>query len=398
MKILIVNKFLYPKGGAETYVLKLGEILRRRGHEVQYFGLQNAKNTVGNQSSAYVADIDFSAGILKNLHAPFHIIYNAEARRALRAVLEGFQPDVVHFNNIQFHLTPSVILETEKYRRETERMVRIVYTAHDYQLICPSHGLFDGNLELCEKCLSGNYTHCLRNRCVKKSYMKSALAMLDAYVWKYSAAYSYIDTIICCSEFLKSRLDTQPRFREKTVTIHNFVDVMPKPKTEKDGYVLQFGHLSRDKGTDTLLEVAKRLPDVRFLFAGFGASAARIAHIPNAKFVGFQTGEDLQKLISRAAVTVCPSEIWENCPFSVMESQMYGTPVIGSRMGGIPELIAEGETGELFEAGDVDELEEKLRKILFTPGLAARYSENCGKMIFETSDSYYEKLLRIYGG
>ena len=121
MKILLVNKFLYPKGGAETYVLKLGEILRSRGHEVQYFGLENEKNTVGNRAGAYVANMDFSAGVLKNIHAPLRIVYNGQARKKIRAVLEDFQPDVVHLNNIQFHLTPSIILETESYRRETGR-------------------------------------------------------------------------------------------------------------------------------------------------------------------------------------------------------------------------------------------------------------------------------------
>ena len=114
--------------------------------------------------------------------------------------------------------------------------------------------------------------------------------------------------------------------------------------------------------------------------------------------MGFKTGKDLKKLVSKALITVCPSEIYENCPFSVIESQMYGTPVIGSRMGGIPELILEGETGELFEAGNAQELEEKLRQLLFAPGLAAQYSENCKKAEFETLDSYYEKLMAVYGG
>lgn len=398
MKILLVNKYLYPKGGAETYVLKLGEILRSRGHEVQYFGLENEKNTDGNCVGAYVADMDFSAGMLKNLHAPFRIIYNSQARGQIRAVLEDFQPDVLHLNNIQFHLTPSIILEAEKYRRETGRKLRIVYTAHDYQLICPSHGLFDSNIEICEKCLGGNYTHCLRTKCVKNSRMKSLLGMLDAYFWHYSKAYSYIDTIICCSRFLKSKLDTQERFRHKTVAIHNFVDAVAPRQAEKEGYVLEFGHLSRDKGTETLLEAAKRLPDVKFVFAGYGESEAKIAQTENAEFVGFKTGEELELLIRKAAVSVYPSQWYENCPFSVIESQMYGTPVIGSRMGGIPELIGEGKTGELFEAGNAAQLEEKLRKLLFTPGLAEAYSKNCTKAQFETPDSYYEKLLAVYGG
>ena len=398
MKILLVNKFLYPKGGAETYILKLGDILRSRGHAVQYFGLANEKNTVGNHADSYVADLDFSAGMRKNLHAPLRIIYNGPARRKIRAVLEDFQPDVVHLNNIQFHLTPSVILEAEKYRRETGRKLRIVYTAHDYQLICPSHGLFDSNIQICEKCLEGNYTHCLRTKCVKNSRMKSFLGMLDAYFWMWSRAYSYIDTIICCSNFLKSKLDTQERFRHKTVAIHNFAEKTAPRPVEKEGYVLEFGHLSKDKGTETLLEAAKSLPEVNFVFAGTGDAERKIAQIPNAVFVGFKTGEELELLIRKAAVSVYPSQWYENCPFSVIESQMYGTPVIGSRMGGIPELIEEGKTGELFEAGNAAQLAEKLRKLLFTPGLAARYSENCKNAKFETPDSYYEKLLAVYGG
>ena len=398
MKILLVNKFLYPKGGSETYVLKLGQILRDRGHEVQYFGLANEKNTVGNEVGAYVTDMDFSKGTLKNLHAPLRIIYNTQARKKIRAVLDDFQPDVVHLNNIQYHLTPSIILETEKYRRQTGRKLRIVYTAHDSQLVCPSHALHDTNIRVCEKCIGGNYTHCLRTKCVKNSYAKSLLGMLDAYFWTINKAYSSVDTIICCSSFLKTKLDIQPRFREKTIMIRNFSQPVAPEEHLKEEYVLEFGQLSRVKGTETLLKAAAHLPEVKFVFAGYGELEEKIKGVSNAEFVGFKTGRELEMLIRKAALTVCPSEIYENCPFSVIESQMYGTPVIGSRMGGIPELIREGKTGELFEAGNAAELEEKLRKLLFTPGLLERYSENCKKAKFETPDSYYEKLIEIYAG
>lgn len=397
MKILMVNKFLFPKGGSETYIFKLGTVLAEHGHEIQYFGLDNEKNTVGNRADAYVSNIDFSKGVWKNLKAPFRIIYSAEARRKIRLVLEDFRPDVVHLNNIQFHLTPSVILEIHKYRTETGRKVKIIYTAHDYQLICPSHGLFDSNYKICEKCLSGNYLHCLKTKCVKRSRAKSLLGMMDAYFWKYSKAYSYIDAIICCSEFLKSKLDVQERFRNKTVALHNFANEVPFRYVEKEGYVLEFGHLSEDKGTLTLLEVAKKMPEVRFVFAGYGAAEKEIAQVGNAEYVGFQTGEELEMLIRKASLTVCPSEIYENCPFSVIESQMFGTPVIGSRMGGIPELIDESMTGELFEAGNTEELEAKLQKLLHNQELLARYAENSRMKQFETPDTYYRKLMDIYG-
>lgn len=396
MKILMINKFLYPKGGSETYVLKLGRILQEHGHTVQYFGLANEKNTVGNRVGSYVTNMDFSQGVRKNLSAPFRIIYSAEARRKIRLVLEDFQPDVVHLNNIQFHLTPSIILEAEKYRRETGRSVKIISTAHDYQMICPSHGLFDAQLNICEKCLGGNYTYCLRSKCVKNSRAKSLLGMLDAYFWKWSKAYSYIDKIVCCSEFLKGKLDTQVRFREKTVALHNFVDAVEPEEVEKGDYVLEFGHLSKDKGTLTLLEVAKRMPEVRFVFAGYGAAEKEIAQVPNAEYVGFKTGKDLEMLIRKAKISVLPSEIYENCPFSVIESQMYGTPVAVSKMGGAPELIEEGCSGELFTAGDPDDLERAIRKLL-APGATEKYIQGCAQQKFETPSSYYEKLMGIYG-
>ena len=397
MKILMINKFLYPKGGSETYILKLGKILEANGHEVQYFGLENEKNTVGNAANSLVSHLDFSTGVRGNLLAPFRIIYSAEARKKIRKVLDLFRPDVVHLNNIQFHLTPSIILETEKYRKETGRKVRIVYTAHDYQLICPSHGLFDSNLQICEACLCGNYVHCLKKKCVKNSRAKSLLGMLDAYFWKWNKAYSYIDTIICCSNFLKSKLDTQRRFREKTVALHNFVDLVEPMQVEKEDYVLEFGHLSKDKGTLTLLEVAKRMPEMKFVFAGYGAAETEIAKVPNAKYVGFKTGVELEMLISKAKLSILPSEIYENCPFSVIESQMYGTPVVVSRMGGAPELVQAGKTGEIFEAGNADSLEQMIRKILYTPGLVEQYSEDCLLAEFENPNSYYEKLMGIYG-
>ncbi len=397
MKILMVNKFLYPKGGAETYVIKLGDILKRYGHEVEYFGLQNEKNTLFNSADAYVTDMDFNKGIKANLTAPFRIIYNKEAKRKIRKVLDKFQPDIVHLNNIHFHLTPSIIIAVEKYRKETSRDVKIVYTAHDYQLICPSHGLFDTDINVCEKCLSGNYTHCLKTKCIKNSRAKSLLGTLDAYYWKYSKAYSYVDTIVCCSEFLKKKLDTQDRFKEKTVALHNFVTKVDVEKSEKENYVLQFGHLAKDRGTYTLIEVAKNMSEVEFVFAGFGEAVESIKAVPNAKYVGFKTGKDLEMLIRKAKVAVNPSLCHDNCPFAVIESQMYLTPVVGAKRGGIPELIKEGETGELFESTDATDLENKIKKIYYSENYDD-YIENCRNLDIETEESYYQKLIKIYEG
>lgn len=394
MKILLVNKYLYPRGGAESYTLALGRLLRERGHETEFFGMADSRNGVGNRLGAEVSRLDFSEGMLRNLHAPFRIVYNGEAARKLNRVLEAFQPDVLHLNNIQFHLTPSVILAADRYRRRTGKKLKIVYTAHDYQLVCPGHGLFDGHYRLCEKCLGGSYLHCVAGKCVKGSRLKSALAALDGAVWRYSRAYKCIDRIICCSAFLKEKLDTNPVLREKTVVLHNFSEEFSEEKAEKGNYVLQFGHLSREKGTYTLLEAAKRMPSVRFAFAGRGEAVSEIEKLPNADYVGFQTGKELETLVRRAKLTVYPSQWPENCPLSVIESISLGTPVVASRIGGIPELVRSGETGELFEAGNAVQLEALLRRLLEKPGLLARYEENCGPSGFETRESYYRKLMK----
>lgn len=398
LRILLVNKFLYEKGGAENYVFKLGHILEQHGHQVQYFGLFDEKNIVGNAINSYVTPQDFQTGIKNNLTAPFKIIYSSEARKKLRPVLEEFKPDVVHFNNIQFHLTPSMILEVNQYRMQSHRKVRIIYTAHDYQLICPSHGLFDNNVNVCERCLGGNYFFCFKTKCIKNSRAKSLLGTIDAYFWKYSKAYSYIDTIICPSNFLKSKLDSQKRFSSKTIALHNFVDAVEPVEIEKGNYILEFGKLCKDKGTYTFLEVCKQLPNIKFVFAGYGPAEQDIVKVPNAEYVGFKTGKELEMLIRKAKFSVYPSEWYENCPFSVIESQMYLTPVIGSRMGGIPELIREGETGELFESGNVTDLKEKIEKLWNFPELLQQYSENCKSLNIETSETYYQKLLPYYAG
>lgn len=123
-RILIINKFLYPNGGSETYIFKLGECLESLGHEVQYFGMEHEGRIVGNRVEAYTSDMDFHGGSkLAKLTYPFKTIYSSEARRQIRKVLDDFKPDVCHLNNFNYQLTPSVILEIVKWRKEDRQKV-----------------------------------------------------------------------------------------------------------------------------------------------------------------------------------------------------------------------------------------------------------------------------------
>lgn len=398
MKVLMINKFLYPNGGSETYIFKLGEYLEQMGHEVQYFGMEHKGRCVGNRVDEYTSDMDFHGGSkISKLTYPLKTIYSKEARVKIRKVLDDFQPDVCHLNNFNYQLTPSIILEIVKWRKETKKNCKIIFTAHDYQLVCPNHMLNNPNTHKnCEKCLGGHYINCVNGKCIHNSTAKSVIGMMEAEFWKLKGTYRYIDKMICCSEFMKTKLDTNPLFANKTIAIHNFIDKVEWQDNEKKNYVLYFGRFSEEKGIGTLIKVCQQLPDIQFIFAGTGPLENVINDVPNIKNVGFKKGKELEKLIREACFSIYPSEWYENCPFSVMESQMYGTPVIGADIGGIPELIQAGKTGELFESGNNNSLKLKIQNLWNDKDLCKQYSENCRNIEFDSIDKYYQKLIKIY--
>ena len=219
MKVLMVNKFLYPNGGSETYIFKLGSYLQEQGHEVQYFGMEHEGRIVGNRVEAYTSNMDFHGGSrLGKLLYPIKTIYSAEARRKIRLVLDDFQPDVCHLNNFNFQLTPSIILEIRKWEKQSGHRCRIVYTAHDGQLVCPNHQQKNPNTnELCGKCLGGHYFNCAKGKCIHGSLVKSAVGTAEAVFWNCLGVYKQLDTIVCCSHFMKTKLDTDPVYSKASI-------------------------------------------------------------------------------------------------------------------------------------------------------------------------------------
>lgn len=393
MKILMINKFLHPNGGSETYIFKLGDYLKANGHEVEYFGMEHEGRCVGNSVNAYTSDMDFHGGsIFSKLTYPLKTIYSREARIQIRKVLDNFKPDVCHINNFNYQLTPSIILEIKKWNKNC----RIVFTAHDYQLVCPNHMCNNPNThQNCEKCLGGHFLNCTKGKCIHGSTAKSFIGTLEASFWKINGVYKHIDKMICCSYFLKSKMDSNSIFASRTVGLHNFIDKPEWKDTEKKDYILYFGRFSEEKGIGTLIQAAKELPDYKFIFAGTGSLAEEINKVANITNVGFKTGAELETLIREAKFSIYPSEWYENCPFSVMESQMYGTPVLGANIGGIPELIQVGKTGELFESGNKEELKSKIKQMMIK---STEYSKNCQCVEYDNTAAYVEKLMKIYRG
>lgn len=406
MKVLLVNKFLYPNGGSETYIFRLGEELQKRGYEVQYFGMEHEGRIVGNRIDCYTSDMDFHTGKLQKLLYPFKIIYSFEAKRRMGRVLRDMNPDVVHLNNINFQLTPSVIYAVRAYEKRTGRKVKIVYTAHDYQWVCPNHMMrVPATGKICFDCRGGYFGMCTKNRCIHNSRAKSLLGTIEAKYYMLRRTYGMVDVIVCPSEFIKRQLDTSPLLEEKTVMMRNFVERAEEncsstgEAVKQGDYVLYFGRFSEEKGIGTLLAACEALPDIPFVFAGTGPLAEQVSKVKNVENRGFVTGEALHRLIAGARFSVYPSEWYENCPFSVMESQMYGTPVLVSDLGGAPELVQAGRTGELFRGGDAEELTAHIRELWDQPDLCRTYRENCKEIKFDTIGEYCDKIIRnVYNG
>lgn len=396
MKILLVNKFLIPRGGVETYVFDLGKALTNAGHEVEYFGMDEPGRIVGNEWGIYARPMDLhgSQGLSKVFDVARTIDSKDNAAK-IAELLEVFRPDIIHFNNIHYHLTPSVIVEAVKYKKRTGK-VGIVLTAHDYHYVVPCDGCMDNtSYEICDSCLDGKYSRCIRRRCARGGLAKNIVAAAESYYWHGKSIYKQLDRVICPCSVLKDKYDSLDEFRGRTVHIPNFTN-LERCSFPKDRYVLYFGGYYKNKGVGTLLDIAEKHPEIEFRLAGRGDYSERIDSLPNVVDLGFNTGEQLREIIGRATLSVLPTECLENSPFAVLEALCCGTPVLAANVGGVPELLADGVTGELFAFRDAEDLERRLVSLWNDPERCARYAQACVNFEPMSVETYLDLLAKTY--
>lgn len=403
----MVNKFLYPRGGAETYMLKIGEYLQQLGHEIQYFGMYDDQNTVGNQSGLYTTNMDFHSKGIDRFVYPFRIIYSKESYEKISKVIDEFDPDVIHMNNINFQLTPSII-EAAKHKG-----VRVVQTVHDYQMVCPNHLLYiPSEKRICEECVGHSSKFCTEHKCIHNSLVKSMLGSIEAGFYKIRGTYSMVDKYICPSEFLKSKLVKGADFYAgKAIKLTNYIEL---PDLElirnyrnslniSGKYAAFAGRISEEKGVKVFAEAARLLPDVQFYIAGAKPDDSfdeLLSGSPNLHYIGFISGMELQSFIYNAAMVAVPSVWFENCPLTILESCSLGTPVISVNMGGMAELIKDGITGKLIEHADGRELAAAVSSLINDDVKLEEMRRNCLELRDDmiTIDRYCRYLEDIYAG
>ena len=355
MKILIVNKFYYPRGGDCICAMTLERLLRENGHKTAVFAMDYPENIDSGFNRYFAPEVSFSGGIGNKLKAASRIFGGAGVKKAFAKLLTDFRPDIVHFNNIHSYLSPVIVEMAKKAGAKT------VWTLHDYKLVCPAYSCLS-NGKICEDCIGGNKRNVLSKRCMKGSRAASFLAWQEAGKWNVSRLEKATDCFICPSTFMASKMKQGGFSEEKLKVVCNFADPEKTRNltvsTERKPYYAYVGRLSDEKGVETLLKAAVQFP-YPLKIAGGGPLEddlrMRFGRCENIEFLGMQNTQQVKELLSNARFSVIPSEWYENNPLSVIESLCTGTPVVGARIGGIPELVTPGN-GLLFRSGHVDSL------------------------------------------
>lgn len=362
MKIVIANNYYYLRGGSERVLFDDREALEDAGHEVRPFAPQDERNNAAGHMELFPMVPDYSAargtGAVK---AALNLVYSDSVGNAFAAFLDDFRPDVVHCHNIYGRLTTSILDEAKR------RRIPVVMTVHDLKLVCPAYlGLRLG--KPCLLCADGGYWRCLRWKCHKASRAASLVYTVESYFNRFAGKYDSVSRLLCPSQFMQNALINSRIAQDRTTYHPNALPLRHyEPLFEPGEYVLYAGRLTVEKGIWTMLAALERA-NIPLRIAGSGplegGLRSRIHERGlNVQMEGFCTEEQLAELYRHSAFTVVPSEWYENAAMSVLESFAYGKPVLASNIGGNPELVAEGETGRLFPAGNVGGLAEAVREM-----------------------------------
>jgi glycosyltransferase involved in cell wall biosynthesis len=368
VRILMVQTFYYHRGGDSTYMLSLSKLLEEKGHEVVPFAMENPRNLPSPYARFFVSEIDFPELMRRaSPGAAWRVatrsIHNGEARGKIAALVDEVKPDVAHFHNIHAHLTASIVAPLRK------RGVPIVWTLHDYRLICPNTSLLSRG-EICERCIPNRFYQAVLQRCKKGSLAASCVAMLSTLYDRLERLPSRIDRFITPSAFLKSKL-LEGKFDPARIDcVPNFADLAGFAGLPEKDYFCYVGRLSHEKGLDVLIRAVAALDAGRLLLVGDGPEAenlkalARELGTNRVEFAGYRSGEELRRIIAESQFVVLPSRWYENLPYTVMEAFASSKAVVASRIGGIPEMVDDGVNGLLFPAGDAGALAACLRRML----------------------------------
>lgn len=385
MKILLANKFYYRRGGDCIYTMNLERMLRDHGHNVAVFAMQYSENERSEWTDYWPSDMSR----LKAFTRPFG---DKEVRSKFGRLLDDFKPDVVHLNNIHTQLSPVIAWMAH------ERGIRVVWTLHDTKLVCPCYTCTrDGSW--CTECFTDKRA-VIRHRCMPGGLIGAVIGYREIMKWSKDVLQEYVDLFLPPSQFMMDTCVAGGYSPRKFRVLCNFIDVekCKNPNFRKGDYYVYLGRVNEVKGVRTLCKAAAQLPH-KLIVIGDGPLSEELKVKSEEsgapiEFKGQMQWEEFRPILEGARFMVLPAEWSENNPLTVIESQSLGTPVLGARIGGIPELIEEGVSGMTFTSGDVEDLKDKIQMMFNHQFDYEHIAENAVRRY--SSETYYEKLMEYY--
>ena len=366
MRILHVNKFFDLRDGTDIYIHNLMQRQIQDGHEAHVLATRAPGNEATPDARLFIERLDFSRseGLSRDLRKGLAFVWNSTARRAMREAIKAYRPDIVHLHNIYHHLSTSVLAEIRAAH------LPCVQTLHDYKLACPNYKMFTEGA-VCDRCKGGRYGEAVRHRCLWPTFAPNVLAACEMGMTKARQSYERtVRTFICPSQFMADKMAAWGEPRSKMAVVPNAVEPAPRLATREGNYILFAGRLSPEKGVETLLRAAARVPELQVRIAGTGPEESRLRMLAtelgakNVVFLGFVKRAENLDLWERAQAFVVPSVWYENASIATLEAMTQGVPVIASRIGGLSEQVADGETGILVEPQDTGKWEQALRAFM----------------------------------
>lgn len=394
LTVLNISQNYHIHGGSDRIFFETAALLRSRGHTVIPFTATHPNNRETRWASYFPTAANFENPGLKDLA---RFIYSAPARDAIQQLIRDQRPDIAHLHIYYGKLTGSILAPLKNAG------IPVVHTLHEYKLICPVYTLVS-NGEICEACQGRHFWRAVSNKCNQRSVARSLLSATEMYVSRMLGSVDKIDQFVAVSDFVRDKVIEHGIPAHKVTTVYNFVDVSEvRVNTQPGDYLLYFGRLERLKGIFTLLDAVAPL-QVPLVIAGDGNIREKVdqyittRNLAHVRTVGFQASDQLDKLIANSLCTIVPSEWYEPLGMTILESFAHARPVIGSRIGGISEMITHRKNGLLVPPGDVDALREAIAWIANNPERACDMGRD-GRRVVETRfspETYYEGIMSVY--
>ena len=381
MRVLQVHNRYRLRGGEEAVVENTDAVLKR--HDIHARLFEKSSDAI-------------SAGVAAKIGAVFSAIYSPRSRREMSRLLADFRPHVVHVHNLYPLLSPSVLLAC----RDAE--VPVVMTVHNYRLMCPIAVHFrDGHI--CEDCLGGREWMCFLNDCRDNRVESAAYAMRNWTVRTLGLYKKHVTSFLAISGFLKERLVEAGYPDERVRVVPNMIGVPSVPANAAEGKYAGFaGRASAEKGIDVLVAAANETPEVPVAIAGHGPLLPRFQESApeNVTFPGMLSREQISDFYRGARFLVVPSVWHETFGLVAVEAMSHGVPVIASKIGGLQEIVRDGETGLTFEPGNAHDLAEKMRALWAGPERCRSLGEAARKRVetHYSEDVYVTNLMSAYEG